>query len=471
MPPFFPTGPGYYSLWDQLNGDCKEKAPKTPWGIYSFTQASSFDLDFRYLDKPDNKQHDIFDPLKRIHIGDDWLLSMGGQTWLRTMNEVDARLTKTNDSYQLLRNREYVDLWYQDRFRLFGEFIYAESFNNNLDPRAIDINRADFLNLFGEMKVYGSSDGSAYLRVGRQELLYGSQRLISTLDWANTRRTFQGIKGYYTSKEWDFDLFWVQPVAINRDHLDSVDNNKNFFGAWATRKLEDGQSLDFYYLYLDDTNPTAVGVGGVKGGQFVHTLGTRYFGKYDNWRIDFEPMLQLGSASNQNKVAASIPIGVGYEAAEKSWKPQAWVYYDWASGDSNPGQGNNNSTFNQLFPFGHYYYGYLDLVGRQNIHDVYGQVAFFPENWLTCLIQYHNFWLANERDALYNAAGAPTRRDPTGNAGRYVGNEIDLFMSAQLTTHTNFGIGYSKLFSGGFIAKTGPDVSPELFYMQVNYRW
>jgi hypothetical protein len=30
--------------------------------------------------------------------------------------------------------------------------------------------------------------------VGRQELLYGAQRLISPLDWANTRRTFEGGK-------------------------------------------------------------------------------------------------------------------------------------------------------------------------------------------------------------------------------------------------------------------------------------
>ncbi len=27
--------------------------------------------------------------------------------------------------------------------------------------------------------------------------MYGSQRLISTLDWVNTRRTFQGVKGFW----------------------------------------------------------------------------------------------------------------------------------------------------------------------------------------------------------------------------------------------------------------------------------
>ena len=65
----------------------------------------------------------------------------------------------------------------------------------------------------------------------------------------------------------------------------------------------------------------------------------------------------------------------------------------------------------------------------------------------------------------------PLRVDPTGRAGNFVGNEIDLLVSAQLTTHTNLSVGWSKLFAGEFIKRTGPDVSPELLYVQVNYRW
>jgi hypothetical protein len=467
----FPTGPGYYSLLDQLQGDYREKAPNLPWGMFSFTPWPAYDVDYRYLDKPDNKQHDFFDPLKRIHLGDNWLLSFGGQSWVRTMNEVDTQLTTSNNNYQLLRSRLYTDLWYRDQFRIFAEYIYAESFNFDRNPLPIDINRSDMLNLFTDLKLAQLANGPAYLRAGRQEMLYGSQRLISPLEWANTRRTFQGVKGFYLGEKWDLDLFWVQPVRVNRNEFDSVDNNQNFFGAWATRKVRRGTALDLYYLYLDNTNPSAVGQGGVLGGQYIHTLGTRYSGDRNNWLYDVELMFQFGTFSNQDKVAASTPAGLGYHFKDCTWNPQLWVYYDWASGDSNPGQGGTNTTFNPLYPFGHYYFGYLDLVGRQNIQDVYTQLVFFPENWLTCLVQYHNFWLASSRDALFNAAGVPLRQAPLGGAGNYVGNEIDLLLSAQLTTHTNFTIGWSKLFAGEFIKNTGPDVSPELLYIQVNYRW
>jgi hypothetical protein len=69
--------------------------------------------------------------------------------------------------------------------------------------------------------------------------------------------------------------------------------------------------------------------------------------------------------------------------------PQFWLYYDYASGDSNPGQGNTFGTFNQLFPFGYYYLGYSDLVARQNIQDLNMQMAAYPTDWIYVLLQYH----------------------------------------------------------------------------------
>ena len=46
-------------------------------------------MDFRYLEKP-GYEPDIFDPMKRIHLGDDFLLTLGGSFWYRYMRESDA---------------------------------------------------------------------------------------------------------------------------------------------------------------------------------------------------------------------------------------------------------------------------------------------------------------------------------------------------------------------------------------------
>src|SRR5262249_46388935 len=67
--PYPPTGPGYYSLRDLLEGNYRQKPPVFPYPPFAITANSTFNYDFRYLDKPDNTQHDLFDPLKRIHLG------------------------------------------------------------------------------------------------------------------------------------------------------------------------------------------------------------------------------------------------------------------------------------------------------------------------------------------------------------------------------------------------------------------
>src|SRR5262249_47020938 len=198
-PAFFfipPSGPGYYTAWECLTGNELENTPKYPYSPISITPFSFFDADFRYLDDPKNTQHDWLDFTKRIHIGDNWLFSVGGEERVRYMNEVDSRLNKagTDNIYELYRTRVYGDLWYRNVFRIYAEFLDANIVNQDLPPAPIDRVRPTFLNLFADLKVFEFEDKPVYIRGGRQELLYGSERLISPLDWANTRRTFQPLK-------------------------------------------------------------------------------------------------------------------------------------------------------------------------------------------------------------------------------------------------------------------------------------
>src|SRR5205823_2873223 len=130
----------------------------------------------------------------------------------------------------------------------------AQSFNQDLAPLPIDRDRSDLLNAFVDVKIADLDGHPAYVRVGRQEMLLGSQRLISPLDWANTRRTFQGVRAFHQGEKFDVDLFWMQPVIPNPSHFDSVDNNQNFAGLWTTYRPEKGHFVDLYYLFLDNTN-------------------------------------------------------------------------------------------------------------------------------------------------------------------------------------------------------------------------
>ncbi len=483
-----PTGPGYYTGLDALHGDCKDKAPFYPYrGVF-------YDNDFRYLDAKDGKPYDCFDDLKRIHLGslfdpsgDDWLLSVGGEERIQIKNEVDSRLTTTDNNYQLLRSRVYGDLWYRDLFRVYVEFLDARSYNENLPPLAVDVDKADLLDAFVDVKLAEIGNDPVYARVGRQELQYGSQRLISTLDWANTRRTFEGGKVFYRSEKLDLDAFLVRPVIVSPSHFDYADVNRPFAGFWATYRPAKGRTIDAYYLYLDSDSrvPASAGaVPGGRGGYDVNTVGGRYNGfqavpgrccgsSPGSVLWDFEDSYQFGAYTDRDLSAAMSSSGVGWELSRLPMQPQFWVYYDFASGTPNLGGTGEFDTFNQLFPFGHYYLGFDDLVGRENINDLNFQGAIYPAKWITAIAQYHMFRLDQAQDALYGVSpGYPIeRRSASGAAGRDVGDELDFTLSFQLDRHSNLQFGYSKFLRGSFIDATGAAVSPELLYCQYQFRW
>lgn len=473
--PIPPTGPGYHSALDQLRGESLKAPPKYPYPRFGLIQPSFFDVDnFSYLDDPNNTEHDFFDPLKRVRLGDNWLFTTGGDARMRYENKYNDRLGQRDNSYYLTRARVYTDLWYRDDFRFFAEYIGAWSTSHDLPPLLIDQNKSDLLNLFVDVKLADLGGNPAYLRVGRQELLFGSQRLISPLDWANTRRTFQGVRGFRQTEKWDFDLFWVQPVVPFPNQFDSVDNNQNFVGAWATYRPKKGQSIDAYYLMLDNTN--RVTQLGIPRGNFTrHTIGGRYVGAMEsnpNILFDSETAFQFGSQNGRDIFAAMTTQGLGYNFKETRWSPTTWVYYDYASG-GNPTSGTAH-TFNQLFPFGHYYLGWIDQVGRQNIHDLNFHLFVYPTKWLTVWTQFHSFWLADDRDALYNAAGIATRRSATGAAGSHVGEELDFVLNFHLSKHADLLTGYSHLWGGEFLRNTaGPAGAKNagFYFMQLSYRW
>lgn len=469
-----PKGPGYFSLMDFFEGTQREKAPVGAHPPFGLLPTSAFDLNYRYVENPNREKH-FTDALKRIHLGDDWLLSMGGSIWFRHMRERDSRLNATgiDNNYNLQRIRAHADLWYQDSFRVFAEVIDARARGLELPALPIDRNETDLLNLFMDVKLGEAMDGSAYLRLGRQELLYGSQRLISTLDWANTRRTFQGAKAFWHTPTFDVDAFWVRPLVTDPTSFDESDTDRHFGGIWATYKGMPNHTIDAYLLSLQDdraVTPAQIRQGNtVNGDSRVHTLGGRFVGSEAQWMYELEGMYQFGQRSSQDVSAWAVSSGVGYHFPV-AMNPQFWVHYDYASGDGNPNDGNSK-TFNQLFPFGHYYMGFIDRVGRQNIHDLNMQFTLHPQNWLTVISQYHRFYLANKEDFLYNAAGAATLRDPTGRSGSHVGDELDIRVNVHIARDQDFLFGYSKLNPGAFLDSQRPGISPDFAYAQYVVRF
>lgn len=169
-------------------------------------------------------------------------------------------------------------------------------------------------------------------------------------------------------------------------------------------------------------------------------------------------------------VAGATTVGAGRIFADLPLSPSYWIYYDMATSTRNPGE-SPASTFQQLFPFSHYYLGWTDQVGRQNIRDFNQHLYLYPAPWLTCWIQYHRLWLFSARYALYNAAAQVSRVSPNGSAGYDVGQEVDLVLNFHLGPRSDILAGYCTLFGGDFLRQTGPSANSSLSFVQNQFRW
>lgn len=451
-----------------VNGQGKTKARAKPKYL-----ELRWEEDFSYLDGPrESYKPDFFDPIKNIRFADDWRLTLGGEFRFRLEAETNKGFGATEpaqDSFILHRYMIHADLKYRDLFRVFAEGIAAFDEDRDLAPRGIDENRGDIHQLFVDVSPFGDSFPWT-LRVGRQELLYGKERLVSPLGWANVRRRFDGVKFFGRYESFDLDFWWVKPVLVQRDQRDRFNEDFDFTGAYYTYKVIPRHRLDVYLFSIHDRgNP--LNPNGRRGDRTVFTLGSRFWGATAGFDYETELAGQWGTWAGDSVRAWNVSLGGGYTFADVGCRPRIGAGFDYATGDRSPVDGTVQ-TFDQLFPLGHGYFGYLDLIGRQNIIDAQVNISAWPvAQKIKTAAAYHVFWLAEPEDALYNAGGAAVRRDPLGKSGREVGHELDLTLLWKLDVHSSLLLGYSHFWDSDFIQNTGRSENAGLFYVQYGFKF
>jgi hypothetical protein len=320
-------------------------------------------------------------------------------------------------------------------------------------------------NAFLDLKV-PFQEGSLTFRAGRQELQFGKQRLVSPLDWANTRRTFDGFRGILKQGNWRVDGFWTRFVRIQKYSFNQNDSGTDFFGLYATGKLLAKLAVDLYWLGLDRNSSVW---GGVRGEELRQTLGTHWGGPIGDTSLDFdlETAYQFGHHATRDIRAFMFASQLGYQRSDLPGTPRLTFGFDYASGDKNPADAKVN-TFNQLFPLGHAYLGFIDVVGRQNIIDLHPGLSFKPKNPFTIRFDWHFFWRANVNDAFYNAGGGIVRgADPL--LSRRLGSEMDWTVQYRMNRHTVFTLGYSHFSPGPFIEESGSAEGIHFAYIMLQY--
>ncbi len=428
-----------------------------------------FNEDWSALKAIPEEEHKPLDAFKYIPLDDDgqvWF-SLGGQARERFESFSNFGFGEANDdTYFLTRLRLHGDLHVSEYFRIFAEGKAAFSSERDLPggARTLDVDELDVQNAFIDLNLPGD-DFKGFLRFGRQEMAFGKQRLISPLDWSNTRRTFDGVLGQVTVDDWTVSAFYTLPTSILKYDFNHVDDDKTFYGLYGSGKLCDAASLDAYFLGL---NNEAVTFNGTTGEEDRYTVGARVWGKLAEAPVDYdlETAYQFGDVGPGDIHAFMVASQLGYQFTEADFKPRVFVGFDYASGDD--ALGGDVETFNQLFPLGHAYLGWIDVVGRQNVMDLSGGVSFKPEKKTTAIVTGHYFWRASQDDSLYNAGGGVVRAGAAGSS-QDIGMELDVLVKHALNTNTMLLAGYSHFFPQDFISESGSSKDIDFVYTSVQW--
>lgn len=413
-------------------------------------------------------QKDRYARIRRVSLANDGKLWVGFGGQVRERVEAwnnfnfgalpPASTLKSGDAFALTRLMVSADMHAGSRARLFAQG--KSSFSSRRDlvggRRPTDVNELDVHQLYAELRLTSGavtpSARSLTVAGGRFEMAYGKGRLVNTLDWANTARSFDGARATYATSTSTITAFYTHPVLGRLYEADRRDSSTRFFGVYGTRRGRVGTDL---YWMAQRRDSGVFSWNGTVGRENRHTLGTRLWGPNSPGSaidLEAEAAVQFGDVGGNAVRASMLATQAGYTFRQSGRTPRVYVGFDYASGDEAPG--GDVGTFNQLNPKLHAFLGFADIVAGQNVVDVSTGASARLWRALTGAVDYHVLRRASAADAYYAKPGG-VARPPAFGASKSIGSNLDLTFRWPIDRHSLILSGYSHVFPGAMIRQGG----------------
>jgi Alginate export len=435
---------------------------------YQFNRA---DEDYRYLTDP-HLNTDLWDPIKYIPLNEtgSWYLSIGGEARERYeyFNHPNWGKDPQDNGYLLQRYFLHGDLRLGENVRLFTQFQSSLEDGRKGGPRPTDEDELDLHQAFLDVKLNLPDDAALTLRSGRQEMIYGSQRIISVREGPNVRQSFDGFRLMYRSGEVRIDGFATRPAQTKRHVFDDgPDNTKALWGTYAVLPfpLLPKASIDLYYIGLYRSK---AGFDQGASRETRHSVGARLWRTAAPLDYNFEAIYQWGSFGRNDISAWTVASDTGYTMTSLPLRPRIGLRADIASGDENPSN-KELQTFNPLFPKGAYF-NEAGLIGPANFIDLNPCLDLHLTKHFTLIFDWDFFWRESTNDGLYNNAVALVRSGKTSDA-RYIGSMPQAQLLWDIDRHLTFTTIYGHFFAGRFIKESGPGDDVDYITTWMTYKF
>ena len=343
-----------------------------------------------------------------------------------------------------------------------------------------DVNPLDVLQLYAQWNGASSKDVKRRIRAGRFTMDIGSRRLVARNKFRNAINAFTGID--WQAKTIDGEelrVFYTLPVQRlpreferrerNRTEGDDQDTEVSFWGIYyktpGISVMPWQPDAEIFYFGLDENDthnrPTR--------NRDIHTLGGRIYKSKAKRQFDYqiEGAYQFGqsrastSASDREDLdhrAFFARAELGYSFDTK-WSPRFIGQFDYASGDDDPNDGDNN-RFDSLYSVRRGDFGPLGIYGpfaRSNIVSPGLRLQLKPSTNTSMFIAHRAYWLASKKDAWVVARV----QDPSGDSGSYLGQQLEGRLRWDvIPSNIRWEIGAAYYFKSGF-AEDAPNANDQ----------
>jgi Alginate export len=268
--------------------------------------------------KSDTVEKKGFDQLKMIPLGSNGVfLSMGGELREQVQHFDNQNfgdvppVFKSVDATQLWhRAMLHADLELGKKWRVFTQLNQTERFFNPNPAIEIDANRLGLHQAFIEFRPIAPLS----FRVGRQELGYGNNRLLTFREGPNNRLAFDAAIVQWKNKTWRIDALVASPVFQSGGVNDDLALKDLVTGVYATHTVVPKKWLmDIYALHFKGDRLRYNLIGGNESRQ---TLGTRLFSQLSKFNYELEATYQLGSFNQLTINAFSLSYDLKYRLTD-----------------------------------------------------------------------------------------------------------------------------------------------------------
>lgn len=401
-------------------------------------------------------------------IADQLHLSIGGDLRWRYEHARHPRYgLERQDRWGVLMQRGavFADLRLGEHWRGFAQLSSSLANGRAAGPSPVDENRLEPGNLFVEWRSTREGEDYMGMRVGIQELQFGSGRSIDAREGPNVRRNFDAVRAYAASGAWRVDAFAAAPRQSRRGSFDDArSQTQALHGIYATR-TGGVSAWDLYALHYDDTVARyAQGVAHERR----WSLGTRAFGSRNAWDWNWELAGQGGRFGGAGIRAWSLATDTGYTFDALPGRPRAALLLAIASGDKDPGD-RRLGTLNPIYPRGNYF-GDEATLGPRNFFNVHPALSMrlAPQVQLNAGLDF--FWRHSLRDGIY-APNGTLIRDASDSRARYVATIASVGATWTLAPGWSATAVVSYAQPGAFLRETGADDALSFISISAQYRF